>query len=125
MSERAKGRTIRIGGDRKIKQSLLLIVFRIHSPQGVVPFEGGGGVKSISLTVFAIPYINVVSAMDAVKELGLAENLKSMLDNYIIGPRDQLARSCITFYTKCTKPKFKGICIVYEMGFSYLRLVWR
>ncbi len=72
-----------------------------------------------------LSYINVAAAMDAVKELELAENLKSMLEDYIIGPWDQLIRSSATFFTKCTKPKLKGICIVYEMGFSHLGLVWR
>ncbi len=63
-------------------------------------------------------YINVAVAMDAVKELELAESLKSILGDYIIGPWDQLIRSSATFFTKCTKPKLKGICIVYETDFA-------
>eukprot|EP01084_Bolivina_argentea_P008232 15410_1 len=47
--------------------------------------------------------------MDVVKELEQAENLKSMLEDYIIGPWDQLIRSSATFFTKCTKPKLKDV----------------
>ncbi len=65
-----------------------------------------------------LSYINVAVAMDAVKELELAENLKSILKDYIIGPWDQLIRSSATFFTKCTKPKLKGICFVYETDFT-------
>ncbi len=64
-----------------------------------------------------LSYINVAVAMDAVKELELAENLQSILEDFIIAPWDQLIRSSAIFFTKCTKPKLKGICIVYEVDF--------